>query len=48
MPSTFVLTTPVTSGDPGQAAWTNTNALPGGVKSAELTALQLQIIKQAP
>jgi hypothetical protein len=35
MPSTFVLTTPVTSGDPGQAAWTNTNALPGGVKFAQ-------------
>lgn len=36
MPS-FVLATPVTSGDPGQAQWTNTNALPGGVKFAQFS-----------
>jgi hypothetical protein len=33
----FVLSTPVTSGDPGQAAWTNTNALPGAVKFAQFS-----------
>jgi len=35
----FVLSTPVTSGDPGQAAWTNTNALPGAVKFAQFSIL---------